>query len=52
MTEKARKGFAFLTIGFLIMGILMFFEELYRQAMLNVVIAGLFGVAYLRARIN
>jgi hypothetical protein len=46
---RIRKSFAYLAIGFLAMAALMFFDQLYKQALLNVVVAILFGVAYTRA---
>ncbi len=49
---KIKKSFAWLSVGFLIMGALMSFDQLYRQALLNVVIAALFGIAYLRTRLD
>jgi len=45
---KIRKSFALLAIGFLAMAALMFFDQLYKQAFLNVVVAILFGIAYVR----
>jgi energy-converting hydrogenase Eha subunit C len=46
---KVRKGFAFLAIGFIAMAAIMYFDQLYTQALLNVIVAILFGVAYTRA---
>jgi hypothetical protein len=49
MSDKTRKSFAYLTIGFLVMALLMLLDELYKQAVLNVIVASLFGIAYLRS---
>ncbi len=45
---RVKKSFAFLAVGFLVLAAFFFFDQLYKQALLNVVVAILFGVAYIR----